>query len=159
MTLTTTAALAAALCILTGCATTSSSGSMAQAARASGVTTPYEAIQQAAAAAPDAVEGVFEMRVQATGREGGRGFLNSERDYRDQRNLTIAIEPALLARLEADGGARVLDAYIGRTIRVTGAARRTRIAFVANDRVTAQYYYQTHVRATDPAQIQIVAGR
>lgn len=158
MSLTNPIALAAALCMLAGCATTPGGGSARSAAALSAVITPYDAIQRAAAAAPDGIEGVFEMRVLATGRKNGSGFLNSETDYRDQRNLTIAIEPGALARLEADAGASGIDTFKGRTIRVTGSARRTRIALVASGRVTDKYYYQTHVRVSDPAQIDIVAG-
>ena len=50
--------------------------------------TPAEAIRRAAEAAPRGVEGRFTFTVKATGRaEGNRLFLNSEADYRDQRNI------------------------------------------------------------------------
>lgn len=55
--------------------------------------TPEQAIHRAAEAAPSGVPGIYAMRVQATGRRGDRIFLNSELDYRDQRNLSIALLP------------------------------------------------------------------
>ena len=47
----------------------------------------------AADKAPDRVPGVFVLNVQASGRSNGDLYLNSETDYRDQRNLSIRILP------------------------------------------------------------------
>ncbi len=66
---------------------------------------PREAILAAADAAPRSVPGIFAMRVAATGRVGGRVYLNSEADYRDQRNLSIAIAPAAARDLARRHGA------------------------------------------------------
>jgi len=117
---------------------------------------PREAIVAAADAAPRGVPGVFAMQVTATGRIGGRVFLNSEADYRDQRNLTIAIEPRAAERLAALHGAAPESYFRGKSIEVRGAARRVRIDFIENRRPTGLYYYQTHVPVTDPEQISIV---
>ena len=56
---------------------------------------PSSAVQLAAAAPRDGVTGVFAMTVRAVGRDERGVYLNSERDYRDQRNLTVT---------QADGG-------------------------------------------------------
>jgi hypothetical protein len=114
---------------------------------------PTAAILRAADAAPRAVPGDFVMHVAATGRQDGRIYLNSERDYRDQRNLTVAIEPQAIPLLERKFGASP-DAYFrGKWIEVRGAAQRVRIDFIAGGRPTSKYYYQTHVRVADPSQI------
>lgn len=60
---------------------------------------PEEAVHLAAKAAPEGVPGIFALRVQATGTQSGRFYLNSELDYRDQRNLTIALGPQVAVQL------------------------------------------------------------
>ena len=117
---------------------------------------PIEAIIRAADSAPREVPGLFAFRVAATGRHGDRLYLNSEGDYRDQRNLTVSIEPQVIPLLRQRFGA-LPDAYLrGKWIEVRGAAQRVRILFTDDGRPTGKYYYQTHVRVTDPAQIVTV---
>jgi len=41
------------------------------------------------------------------------------------------------------------------TIATSGTARRERIDFTANGAPTGKYYYQTHVRVSDAAQIVV----
>jgi len=118
---------------------------------------PREAIFAAADAAPGAVPGTFVMHVTATGRVGPRIYLNSEADYRDQRNLSIAISPWAAQQLAHRFGGAPEARLRGRTIAVRGAARRTRIGIFDNfHRPTGLYYYQTHVAVTDADQIRIV---
>jgi hypothetical protein len=118
---------------------------------------PREAIVVAADAAPRVVPGVFAMRVAATGRIGPRVYLNSEADYRDQRNLTIAIEPWAARQLARRYRGAPERALRGHAIEVRGAAHRQRIDFIVDfRRPTGLYYYQTHVTVTDPDQIRIV---
>lgn len=118
---------------------------------------PAMAVQLAAAAGPGrGVDGVFALNVRAVGEEGGRLFLGSQPDYRDPRNLSVAVDPqarlALAARLQADPQA-VLK---GRPILVRGTARMVRIDFTdAQGQPSGKYYYQTHVRVSDAAQIQL----
>ena len=120
---------------------------------------PREAIFAAADAAPIAISGVFVMRVRAGGRDRGRAFLNSELDYRDQRNLTVRIEPEALAQFEADLGMAPEHFFLGKLIRVRGPARRERIDFVERGgRRTDLYYYQTQVRVSRPDQIEVLAS-
>lgn len=114
---------------------------------------PTQAVQLAAAAAPRGVSGVFALTVQSAAQPGPL-YLNSERDYRDQRDLTVVVLPAaakaLAERLHGEPE-RVLR---GRRILVAGWARRVRIDFVVDGRPSGKYYYQTHVVVTDAAQIQ-----
>jgi hypothetical protein len=124
--------------------------------------TPREAIVAAAdaadATAPAArvVRGVFELPVRATGRQDGRLYANSERDYRDQRNLTVAIEPAAEAGLRERLGGDPAAALIGRRLRVIGAAQRVTIRFSCGDGPSEKYYFQTHVRVFRADQVAVV---
>ncbi|TDK31001.1 hypothetical protein [Luteimonas terrae] len=116
---------------------------------------PPQAIQLAADAAPRGVAGVFAMQVKAVGATGHVVYLNSEADYRDQRNLTVAVSQAAARQLEARLGAPLTRALDRQRILVRGAARRVRIDFVTEGVLSGKYYYQTHVRVTDAAQIQL----
>lgn len=98
-----------------------------------------------AAQSEEGITGVFEMVVRGTGREGGRLFLNSQPDYRDPPNLTIAVTPLVERALEDRLGAPLPAAVSRKTIAVRGTARTTRIWFHANGRRTDKFYYQTHV--------------
>lgn len=117
--------------------------------------TPAEAIQRAADAAPRGVPGIFAMHVQATGTQDGYAYLNSELDYRDQRNLTIAVSPGAARAMAAKLGMSPLEYYKGKDILVHGSAYRTKIGITFGHRYTGKYYYQTHVRVADPAQIEV----
>ena len=119
---------------------------------------PAEAIQRAAAAAPQGVRGVFAMRVQAAGRDKGKLYLNSELDYRDQRNLTVAVSKPALYQLTRRYGFRPERHFIGKEIIVEGVAWRVRVDFLHRRRPTGKYYYQTHVVVGDVDQITVVGA-
>ncbi|WP_431635713.1 hypothetical protein ACQVBX_17395 [Dyella sp. KULCS107] len=116
---------------------------------------PSQAVQLAAAAAPRGVSGVFALTVQATARPGPL-YLNSERDYRDQRDLTVVVLPAAAKALAERLHGEPERALRGRRILVAGWARRVRIDFLADGRPSGKYYYQTHVLVTDATQIQLL---
>lgn len=115
---------------------------------------PMQAVQLAAAASGRDVSGVFALTVQATGEDRGRLFLNSERDYRDPRNLSIAVDPQAEAGLAQRFGTPLQATLRGKRLLVSGAARRVRIDFTVDGKPSGKYYYQTHVRVTDPDQIR-----
>ena len=135
--------------LVSGCATTSSTPSQSQWIQ------PIQAVQLAAAAAPDGVPGVFALQVQGTGTKDNFTYLNSELDYRDQRSLTIEITHGAARQLETRLGAPPIVALKGKRILVRGVATRTKIVFIADDAPTDKYYYQTHVRVTAPEQIEL----
>lgn len=120
------------------------------------VISPAAAVLAAADAAPRGFPGRFGMVVMRSEMVGPRLFLNSHPDYRDQRNLSVAIEPRAIAGLRKRLGADPAVALKTRAIEVDGVARRTRIDFTVDRRPTGKYYYQTHVAVTDAAQIKIV---
>lgn len=142
-----------ALALLGGCA--SSHPPLQETGPADSVIAPRQAVFMAADAAPEPVEGIFAMEVQATGVRSGQTYLNSERDYRDQRNLTIAITPRATQQLAQRLDADPREALKGKGILLRGAAVRTKIHFFANGRMTDKYYYQTHVNVTDAEQITV----
>jgi hypothetical protein len=119
--------------------------------------TPRQAVMAAADVAPNGVGGIFAMRVSATGRAGERVYLNSEADYRDQRNLTINIAPEAARALARRHEAQLDVVFRGHRIEVQGVAQRTRIDFLnSRRRPTGLYYYQTQVAVDDADQIRIV---
>jgi len=120
--------------------------------------TPAEAIQWAAAAAPQGVTGVFEMTVRAVGRANGNTYLNSEPDYRDPRCLTIEIVPSAVDDFRAKYGHEPFDLLKGRLIRVRGEVRRVTIFLAVNGQKTDRFYYQTHVQVSDAGQIELSPG-
>jgi hypothetical protein len=139
--------------VLTGC--TSAPRVDIASTSESGWIVPQKAIFMAAQAAPEGVDGVFALKVLETGSQRGQIFLNSELDYRDQRNLTIAISEGasrqLAQRYQEDP-----QVYLkGKNILVSGAAVRTKIHFVVGGRLSEKYYYQTHVHVSDARQIAV----
>jgi len=117
---------------------------------------PEQAVITAAKVAPDGVQGLFALEVRATGHLDSKVYLNSETDYRDQRNLTIAIGPLVAADLKLRYGAEPEVFFKGKHVVVSGIAERVRIDFAVNGVVTEKYYYQTHVNVSSAHQIQIV---
>jgi hypothetical protein len=141
--------LVAGAVLLGGCST------VPDAAPVSAGIGPREAIVLAADAAPNGISGTFILVVRATGREGGRVYLNSELDYRDQRCLTINVNPAAAQMLEERFGSAPDVYFRGKSIRVRGTARRVQIHFIAAGRPTGKYYYQTHVDVSSADQIEL----
>jgi hypothetical protein len=102
------------------------------------------------------VSGVFKMRVRTVGRTEHGVVLNSEADYRDQRNLSVVLSPAVAQAIEAKSH-RTAEAYFqGHKVRVSGQAKRVTIWFFADGQQTDKYYYQTHVDVADPAQLTLL---
>jgi hypothetical protein len=123
------------------------------------VYSPREAVLGAADAAPRPLPGYFVMFVRRTGREGEQVYLNSESDYRDQRNLTISIDPVAVRDLARRYGAPPDEYLRGRLIVVSRAARRTRIdIFGDGGRRTDLYYFQTQVAVRRADQINFLTS-
>jgi hypothetical protein len=118
---------------------------------------PMQAIEQAAEAAPKGIRGFFELHVKATGKQHKVVFLNSELDYRDPRNISIAVHPKVIEPFKEKYG-EVPDVYLkGKKVLVYGEARRVKIAFSCNgEQNENEYYYQTHVRVGSLSQIHLL---
>lgn len=120
------------------------------------LTSPEAAIHDANAKAPQAVPGRFVLHVRSAGRQDGNVYLNSELDYRDQRNLTVAIMPAAIDALAQRYGQPPDAFFLGKNIVVDGAARREKIVFMTNGMPSDKYYYQTHVVVERDDQIRLM---
>jgi len=117
---------------------------------------PEDAIHAANAKAPDAVPGSFALHILSTGHEDGCVFLNSEIDYRDQRNLTIVVAPSTVTALADRYKQPPEQFFLDKNIVVDGAARREKIVFFSRGMPTDKYYYQTHIVVDDPDQIRLL---
>lgn len=136
---------------LTGCASTKDTDKVSE------YISPIQAIEKAAEASPNGIKGFFELRVKATGKPRKVVFLNSELDYRDPRNISIAISPKV-AELFFNKYGETPELFLkNKKIIVYGEARKVKISFGCNGkRKENQYYYQTHVRVGSLSQILIV---
>jgi hypothetical protein len=118
--------------------------------------TPVQGVLGAAERS-EGLTGTFRFRVLGTGWQRGWFYLNSQPDYRDQRCLTIALNPFLARQLQAGYGSNLDAAFTGKTVRVTGTAKRVTIRFMNRDGSPSEkYYFQTHVGITDLAQLQVL---
>ncbi len=118
--------------------------------------TPAQAIL-GAAENPAGLSGIFKLTVLGTGWQGRSYFLNSQADYRDQRCLTIAFPPPAVKKLADRFGDDLDGAFKGKTIRVTGTAKRVTIWFLNPDGSRSdKYYYQTHVNVMNPLQVEVL---
>ncbi len=146
--------LASLVFILAGCSTTTQLSGSTPAAP---MTNTMDIIKRAAESAPQGVPGEYLLNIKATGTEGPLVYLNTELDYRDQRNVTVAIHPAVVAQLQAKYGVGPEAFFTGKKIAVKGSAQRVRVDFIsANRQPSGKYYYQTHIRVLNIAQIEIV---
>lgn len=107
--------------------------------------------------APNGVKGVFELPIKAAGTQDTSTYLNTEQDYRDRRNITVALGLKVSRQIAEKYGIPPEDYFVNKTIEVTGEAKRVKIYFIANGRQTKKYYYQTHIRVRSLDQIKIVS--
>ncbi|MTW33183.1 hypothetical protein GM655_10130 [Pseudoduganella danionis] len=135
--------------LLAGCAT--------QAPVQKDALSPQQAIMMAADVAPQPVYITLDLQVRGIGSQNGFTYLNSEKDYRDQRNVSLEITPEALAQVEAKFGGQLAAYARGKHILVKGPVRRVTIWFFDDaGRRSDKFYYQTHLRVSDPAQIQLL---
>ena len=110
-------------------------------------------LPRAASAEGGAVPAVVEFRVGAVGRRPDAVYINSERDYRDPRNLSVVLEPMAARQLERGYGPA--ESWRGKRVTVRGDVRRVRILFAENGKATGFYYFQFHLSVTDPGRFRL----
>jgi hypothetical protein len=104
------------------------------------------------------VAGVFDMPVVEIGQQAGLFYLNSEKDYRDRNCLTVALTPTAMQALAGTTNLeQARERLRNHRVIVRGVARQVRIVFSHDGRPTEKYYYQVHVRVTEPGQVRLVA--
>ena len=118
--------------------------------------TAREAVLKAADAAPAGIEGRFRVTIQSAGAQNGHVYLDSERDYRDQRNLAVDLCPESLKSMKAKFGDDLEHELLGKELEITGIARRVKIVFLADGKPTDKYYYQTHLLVCSANQVTLV---
>jgi len=106
--------------------------------------------------APEGVKGTFEFLIKASGVKGRITYLNTEEDYRDRRNITIALHPDVINDFTKKYGSNPDSYFINKTIEVKGEAKRKKIYFISNGKLTKKYYFQTHLRVTSLNQIKVL---
>ena len=107
--------------------------------------------------APDGIKGTFQLPIKASGSQRGIIYLNTEKDYRDRRNITVAIHPNLIDAFTKKYGESPDSYFINKTIVVTGEAKRMKIFFISKGRITKKYYFQTHVKVASLNQIKVLS--
>lgn len=107
--------------------------------------------------APDGIKGTFRLPIKASGNQRGIIYLNTEDDYRDRRNITVAIHPKLIHAFIKKYGESPESYFINKTIEVTGEAKRMKIFFFSKGKITKKYYFQTHVRVASLEQIKVLS--
>lgn len=147
------------LALLSGCAAIQGSTAPTPVSTAPTQPTTMDIIAAAAAAAPEGVVGEYQLSIQAAGTDGRAIYLNTELDYRDQRNITIAMSPAVAAALAGTDAASAQQYFVGKKLLVKGKAHRMKIDFMSQGKPTGLYYYQTHIRVYNPAQITLLTDK
>ncbi len=105
----------------------------------------------------------FDIMVKEVGEKDGIFFLNTEEDYRDRNNLTIALKSDTTSTILDLNKARLTLAavrkhFLGKRLIVRGVAKRIRIDFIANGEPTDKYYYQVHIRLTDKSHLRFMTA-
>ncbi|MBN8553131.1 MAG: hypothetical protein J0L52_09595 [Caulobacterales bacterium] len=116
--------------------------------------TPRDVVLRAADAEGEPVLVTMDLRVAAFGSDDGFLYLNAYSDYRDQRNVSIAVSSEAQADIIAAHGP--VEDLVGRRIRVHGWSRRQTIYFISRGRQTGLYYFQTHLHVSRPDQIVVL---
>ena len=114
-------------------------------------------IEQTAVNAPKGVNGTFQFSIKASGIKRNVVYLNTELDYRDRRNITVALHPKTIAEFIKKYGTSPESFFINKNIAVTGEAKQTKIWFFSNGKRTEKYYFQTHIRVKSVKQIKVLS--
>lgn len=85
---------------------------------------PAQAISRAASSSPKPVRALFQFKVQNAAKSRGGYYLDSEKDFHSAANLGVAIRPSALAGLAKKYGDDLKSAFVGKTIKLIGQARR-----------------------------------
>lgn len=147
------------LLFLAGCTTTKNQSAGGNLLSASDT---MEIIRSAAESAPKGVNGEYLLTIKTTGKQGNLVFLNTELDYRDQRNVTVALTPNVIVQLRNKYGLSPEQSpeqfFVNKRTLVKGKAERIKVDFISSsNNPSGKYYYQTHIRVSKMSQIEIVS--
>ena len=102
---------------------------------------PAQAISRAAAS-PKPVRALFQFKVESAAKTRGGYFLDSEKDFHSTANLGVSIRPSAMPGLTKKYGDDLKTAFVGKTIKLIGQARRVSVG--KNGRATATQVDVTH---------------
>jgi len=122
----------------------------------SSVISPIKAIELSAESAPANLKGTFEFKVKSTDSEQRLEFLNSEIDYLDQRNLSIALRPNAVKELKQKFGDNPKVFLLDKNVRVKGEAKRVKTWVLYKNKNTKRYYYQTKIFVKSADQLTVL---
>ncbi len=123
----------------------------------SGSTDVMRLIEKTAMNAPKGIKGTFQFSIKASGSVRQVTYLNTELDYRDRRNITVALHPKTIAALTKKYGFAPETYFIDKNIEVTGEAKQIKIWFFSQGKRTNKYYFQTHIRVSSLNQIKVLS--
>ena len=106
--------------------------------------------------APNGINGTFKLPIKASSVQKGIIYLNTETDYRDRRNMTITLQKKVIEAFITKYGTSPHLYLINKSIEVTGEAKRLKINFFTNGKVTKKYYFQTHINVSSLHQIKVL---
>jgi hypothetical protein len=107
---------------------------------------PAQAISSAASASPKPVRALFQFKVLNAAKSRGGYYLDSEKDFRSEANLGVAIRAQAMPGLTKKYGNDLKGAFLGKTIKLIGQVRRVPVG--KDGKATA-----TQVEVTNAGQI------
>jgi len=117
---------------------------------------PEQAIFAAAKYAPNAIHCTIHFTVRAAEEQDGIIYLNSEKDYRDQRNVSIALLPNAQLEVGKIYGKEAKEFFLNKTVAVEGLVQRVTIIFTVDGRPSEKFYYQTQIPVQFASQLSLI---
>ncbi|MCC2605068.1 DUF2059 domain-containing protein [Planctobacterium marinum] len=116
---------------------------------------PMKAIELSEMFGPFGFDGVFQFEIKAANIHNNILYINSEKDYRDRRCLTVRLKSELVSEFINQYGENVSEALVGKSLLVKGTAKRQVIKAIGPDNEPMFPYYQTHIAVDDLSKLFI----
>ena len=117
--------------------------------------TARDAIELSEAAAPEGVSGIYSLLIKQHGYQRDTLYLNTQSDYRDRRNVSLAVPKQVQEQFIELHKKTIEQAVLNKSILVYGKAHREKIWFFKQGKRSEKYYFQTHINITDATQIKL----
>lgn len=121
------------------------------------VTNIIQLIEIAKRRYPESVRGTFQIPIKATGSQSGFVYLNSNVDYREPTNITLALAPSTIKAFTKTYNLSPDLYFKNKVVEVRGQVERIKIYKYKNGKRTKKYYFQTHIRVTSIDQIRVLS--
>jgi hypothetical protein len=105
---------------------------------------------------PEPVRGTFQIPIKASGTQHGFVYLNTNVDYREPTNLTLALAPSTLKAFTDIYNTQPHEYFINKLLAVTGQVKRVKIYRYKNGKRTKKFYFQTHIKVSSVDQIKVL---